>query len=197
MIVFVVGIYKSGTSYLTTLAEKVGPPLVIDREATCQGVTREYNIREAYEVNLLNNDIFEWYKQDIFYFSPQVFDEYKPNYEHVQKIKKIYQRYNYDCIMKDPRLIGSLPLWLDAIPDEIPVKILWSERNAEDICKSFMKDEWSNSKLKKSVEDTVKELQLKLAYRKSLEGIGETFRYEHVVNNEDETLERIQSYLNG
>ena len=42
MIVFVIGLYKSGTSYVSSLLEQIGCNSIVDRVATTKGLTRTY-----------------------------------------------------------------------------------------------------------------------------------------------------------
>ena len=65
MLTFVVGIYKSGTSLITSQIEEMGVPTVVEdfrSESNVTGVKYTYNIRESYEVNCLNNDIIYYDK---------------------------------------------------------------------------------------------------------------------------------------
>jgi hypothetical protein len=79
MIVFVVGLYKSGTSLISSILEEIGCESIVDRVATTKGLTREYDIKESYFVNILNNKILSEYSNAEIYFQntdlPEVIDD--------------------------------------------------------------------------------------------------------------------------
>lgn len=194
MVVFVVGLYKSGTSYITSLIESLGMPTVVDRIATTKGVHRTYDIRESYRVNMLNNSIFEYYKSNITYFNTKEFSESLPQ-EYRERIKQIYEDYNYNCVIKDPRLIALLPFWIEALDGE-DYKIVWvKRRNVEDTINSFKSDKWFDDKLTAPVENTVDSLNMNLDNAIDSLNTGILIEYEDAVENERATLIRLFNFL--
>lgn len=194
MVVFVVGLYKSGTSYITTLIESMGMPSVVDRTAITKGVHREYDIRESYRVNNLNNKIFEYYKANITNYTLDTFSENLP-YEFKSEIKQIFDDYKYTCVIKDPRLIALLPYWINALNGE-KYKIVWVKRkNKDNIIKSFNVDKWFDDKLELSVEQTIDKLEQNLELLIDSMNKGIVINYEDAVENKESILLRLYNYL--
>ena len=164
MIVFIVGLYRSGTSLITSMVEDMGVPTCVEefrREVSVTGVDHVYNILESYEVNMLNNEILKSTGQDEIYFDT---DKMPKNIDDgfINRIKAVYDRVGYDCVIKDPRFIGVLKYWIDAL-DGREYKIIYVHRdNTDDIMKSFKKDKWFIGKVKGNYIDEISNLHLNL-----------------------------------
>ena len=62
MIVFVVGVYKSGTSLVTSMIEEMGVPSCVEewrKETSVQGVKHNYNILESLHRKQLYPNVVE------------------------------------------------------------------------------------------------------------------------------------------
>jgi hypothetical protein len=157
MITFVVGLYKSGTSLVSSLLDEMGVPSIVDRVATTKGLTREYNIHESYFVNDLNNQILRQYSKGEIYFSnndlPEDIDE-----RYYQAIKQFYQEKGNNFFIKDPRFIGTLKYWLKCLPEDTDYKIIYIDRN-EGLVDSFNIDKWFNDKVNSSTEEAINSLK--------------------------------------
>lgn len=157
MITFIVGLYKSGTSLVSSLLDEMGVPSIVDRVATTKGLTREYNIHESYFVNTLNNQILKQYSKGEIYFSnndlPEDIDE-----KYYQAIKQFYQEKGNNFFIKDPRFIGTLKYWLKCLPEGTDYKIIYIERN-EGLVDSFNIDKWFNDKINGPTEEAINSLK--------------------------------------
>lgn len=146
MIVFVIGLYKSGTSLISSLLEEIGCSTVVDRYATTQGLTGEYDIKEAYFVNMLNNQILDTYSKGCIYFkNDDLPDEIAPELQNAIKdfLSKIGQKVTF---IKDPRFIGTIKYWLKAMPTGVPYKIIYVDRMIG-LKASFEVDKWFADKI--------------------------------------------------
>lgn len=146
MIVFVVGLYKSGTSLISSILEEIGCESIVDRVATTKGLTREYDIKESYFVNILNNKILSEYSNTEIYFQntdlPEVIDDIFNN-----NIKNFLTQFKDKTIfIKDPRFIGTLKYWIANIPEGEQYKIIYVDRE-EGLEDSFRIDKWFNNKI--------------------------------------------------
>jgi hypothetical protein len=146
MIVFVVGLYKSGTSLIASMLEEIGCESIVDRVATTKGLTREYDIKESYFVNQLNNKILATYSNAEIYFKnedlPEVIDE-----AFTTLIRDfLAQLKGRTVFIKDPRFIGTLKYWIDNIPEGEQYKIVYVDRE-DGLESSFRIDKWFNNKI--------------------------------------------------
>jgi len=146
MIVFVVGLYKSGTSLIASMLEEIGCETIVDRLATTKGLTREYDIKEAYFVNQLNNKILSTYSNAEIYFKnedlPEVIDESFTNLikDYLAQLK------GRTVFIKDPRFIGTLKYWVANIPEGEEYKVVYVDRT-EGLEDSFRIDKWFSDKI--------------------------------------------------
>jgi hypothetical protein len=146
MIIFVVGLYKSGTSLIASMLEEIGCETIVDRLAITKGLTREYDIKEAYFINQLNNRILSTYSKAEIYFKnedlPEVIDESFINLirDYLAQLK------GRIVFIKDPRFIGTLKYWIANIPKGEPYKIIYVNRT-EGLEDSFKIDKWFNDKI--------------------------------------------------
>jgi len=146
MIVFVIGLYKSGTSLVSSVLEDIGCTSIVDRYATTKGLTGEYDIKESYFVNMLNNRILDKYSKGCIYFKNEDLpEELDPEIQTTIKeyLGQIKNRYTF---IKDPRFIGTLKYWIKAMPDNVPYKIIYVDRN-KGLKESFQTDKWFSDKV--------------------------------------------------
>lgn len=200
MIVFIVGIYKSGTSMFTSVIEEMGLKSVVEdfrKESNVIGVKTTYNIRESYEVNLLNNDIIYSSNQNEMYFKtdnmPADINDSLKN-----RIREFYKKINYTGVIKDPRFIGTLNYWLKEIPSNIPYKIIWVDRtNINDIVQSFRKDKWFVSKINQSdtYENVIENLRSNLKKQYDIVKKGYWVDYDFTLKYQSEVLTTVYNYL--
>ena len=128
MIVFVVGLYKSGTSLIASMLEEIGCETIVDRLATTKGLTREYDIKEAYFVNQLNNRILSTYSKAEIYFEnkelPEVIDESFTTLirDYLAQLK------GRVVFIKDPRFVGTLKYWIANMPEGEEYKVVYVDR---------------------------------------------------------------------
>lgn len=198
MIVFVVGLYKSGTSFITGTVEEMGVPSVVEtfrKNVKVQGVKRSYSIFESYEVNLLNNDILTYFSCNEM--SMKNLDYNKPlPVEFNNRIKEIYIKNNYNCVIKDPRFIGLLPYWIKVLKSE-EYSCIFIERDLLQVENSFKVDKWFLEKIPKSNFREIIE-ELNQVYRKMLKGLptkGLQINYDFVNKYKEETYMLIYNYL--
>lgn len=202
MIVFVVGIYKSGTSMFTDVVENMGMTSVVEdfrKESNVVGVKTTYNIRESYEVNLLNNDIIYSSNQNEMYFQTDKMP-IDINQNLKNRIQEFYKKINYTGVIKDPRFIGTLKYWLNEIPNNIPYKILWVDRtNVNDIEQSFRKDKWFVSKInpQDSYVSVIENLRLNLKKQYELVKKGYWVDYDFSLKYQNEIFTTIYNYLSS
>lgn len=164
MIVFVTGLYKSGTSYITNMIEEMGYDSVVDRVATTKGVHREYDIRESYEVNRLNNDIIWSMNMDSIYFDVDVCVGVQIHNDLKQRIRDFLVKYkDKNIVIKDPRFIATIGFWLDEISDDY--RVVYLDRTFEDTVKSFNVDKWFDDKIKGDRSVAVNHIQKELKKR--------------------------------
>lgn len=143
MIVFVVGIYKSGTSMVTDMIQQMGMPSCVEpfRQSTSVvGNSHTYNILESYEVNLINNDIFRFFGYNEMYFDSSKFNKDISD-ELKRRIIDFYKKNSYDCVIKDPRFISLLPYWIEQL-EGVEYRIVYVTRDHDSIVTSFTKDKW-------------------------------------------------------
>lgn len=197
MIVFVVGIYKSGTSMTTSFIEEMGIPSCVEefrKSTSVIGTKQTYNILESYEVNLLNNDIIYSTDQNEINFDTDKMPE-NINDGLIDRIKKVYERVDYNCVIKDPRFIGTLKYWIQALGDK-PYRIIYVHRNnTEDIVKSFKKDKWFNDKIKHSHEEVIENLKLNLTKKLNQGYKGLNLQYEFMRKYKNEVYTLIFNYI--
>lgn len=146
MIVFVIGLYKSGTSLVSTLLEEIGCNSIVDRYATTKGLTGEYDIKESYFVNMINNQILDTYSKGCIYFKNEDLpDEIAPELQGAIRdfLSKIGHRVTF---IKDPRFIGTIKYWLKAMPAGVPYKIVYVDRLVG-LKESFEVDKWFADKI--------------------------------------------------
>ncbi len=164
-IVFVVGLYKSGTSLLTSIAENMGFRNLDDTwEDYVQGVDSIYLTHESKTVNALNDKIIEACAGSLDRLPNRM------NYPLVKRsltlsgkfndsVKKIMLQYlEHDLVIKDPRFCITLPIWLSVIGKQAEVKIIWSFRERARLIQSWVKDPWCVSTLR--LKDTGQALTL-------------------------------------
>ena len=146
MIVFVIGLYKSGTSMVSSILEEIGCNSVVDRYATTKGLTGEYDIKEAYFVNMINNLILDTYSKGCIYFKNEDLpDEIDPGIQN--NIKDFLARVkNGATFIKDPRFIGTIKYWIKALPAGMPYKIVYVDRTIG-LKESFQVDKWFADKI--------------------------------------------------
>ena len=202
MLVFVVGIYKSGTSLITSKIEEMGVPSVVEdfrKQTSVTGVKHQYNILESYEVNILNNDIIYSTGQDEMYFQtkkmPEVIGE-----EFKQRIRDFYKKIQNTGVIKDPRFIGTLQYWIKEIPEGVDYKIVWVDRdNIDEVEASFKKDKWFIGKVKEEIgyKETIINLYQNLVtqYFKYFNQNGIKVNYEFYIKYQDQTNILIYNYL--
>jgi len=182
MIIFIVGTYKSGTSFVTSLVEEMGVPTCVEefrQNTSVVGNKHVYNILESYEVNLLNNEIIRSTGQNEMYFETEKMPYTIPE-KFINQIKNIYKRTNYNCVIKDPRFIGTLHYWITALGGN-PYKIIYVHRNSvTDVVNSFKKDNWFVNKVSGPYEDVVKNLNLNLSKMIEKGYLGLHLNYEFI-----------------
>lgn len=201
MIVFIVGIYKSGTSMFTSVIENMGVKSVVEEfrnQSNVVGVKTTYNIRESYEVNLLNNDIIYSSNQNEMYFDTDKMPE-EINNDLKNKIKSFYEKINYEGVIKDPRFIGTLKYWIKEIPEGIDYKIIWVDRtNVSDIEQSFKKDKWFVSKIKdENYVYAIENLRSNLKKQYQIVKKGYWVDYDLTLKYQNEMLTTVYNYLSG
>lgn len=201
MIVFIVGIYKSGTSMFTSVIEDMGVKSVVEEfrnQSNVVGVKTTYNIRESYEVNLLNNDIIYSSNQNEMYFDTDKMPS-EINDDLKNKIKLFYEKIKYEGVIKDPRFIGTLKYWIKEIPHGIDYKIIWVDRtNVNDIEQSFRKDKWFVSKIKDdNYVYTIENLRSNLKKQYEIVKEGYWVDYDFTLKYQNEVLTTVYNYLNG
>ena len=146
MIIFVVGLYKSGTSMVATLLEQMGCASIVDRVATTQGLTQRYNIQESYEVNLLNNEILDRYSKGCIYYSNQDLPN-KLDPDLMARIEQIVSKgADQFLFIKDPRLIGTLKYWIEACYRIQPYRVIYVNRE-QGLEQSMRVDSWFQDKI--------------------------------------------------
>lgn len=203
MIVFVVGIYKSGTSLITSKIEEMGIPSVVEdfrKQTSVTGVKHQYNILESYEVNMLNNDIIYSTGQNEMYFETIKMPE-NINESLRQRIRNFYNRIQNIGVIKDPRFIGTLQYWIKEIPEGVDYKIIWVDRdNIDEVEASFKKDKWFVGKVKEEIgyRQTIKNLNTNLHvqyYDFNREGIK--INYEFYLKYPEQVYKLIYNYLSS
>lgn len=146
MIIFVTGLYKSGTSLVASVLEELGCVSIVDRVATTKGLTQEYDIKESYFVNQLNNQILDKYSTGCIYYKneelPEVIDK-----TYTQQIASFLNQLKGKTVfIKDPRFIGTLKYWVANMPEGEQYKVVYvnREKGLED---SFKVDKWFSDKV--------------------------------------------------
>lgn len=197
MIIFIVGPYKSGTSHITSiLEEKTGIESVVDRTAVVSGCSKDYDIRESYRVNRLNNAIIAEITQsnasnNIFYADQA--KELENPHALRRQIQDIYKDYNYHCIIKDPRFLFTLPYWLEELPDRIAYKIVYISRAIQNTCESLRKDGWSNTKINGDYEYIVNRM-LNQYYSLQDKYDGHVIDYNYFLDNQYDETKHLLNY---
>lgn len=145
MITFVVGLYKSGTSLISSLLDEMGKSTIVDRNAYTTGLTRKYNIHESYVVNSLNNEILDRYSSGcIYYQNSDLPTDICESY--YQRIRNFYSEHGTDFFIKDPRFIGTLKYWIKCLPKGTDYNIIYVNRE-KGLLESFRVDSWFNDKI--------------------------------------------------
>jgi hypothetical protein len=199
MIIFIVGVYKGGTSWATELVEEMGYNSVVDRVATQQGNSRVYDIRESYEVNCLNNEIINEIcgnddPSNVFYCNWEQAMKHELSEPLRNKISDFCLSRNNAFVVKDPRFIFTLRFWQDEVKN---YRTIFVRRPSEEIAKSLEKDEWSVSKLKQGALETAKLLNYSLSWRIALNN-KEGCRLQYKWNKYNYKVKRIiYNYLKG
>lgn len=201
MITFVVGIYKSGTSLVTsTLEEVFNLKSVVEdfrKDSNVVGVKTTYNIRESYEVNLLNNDIIYSSNQNEMYFDTNNMPS-DISSDLKYRIQLFYERIEYDGVIKDPRFIGTLKYWIKELPSDVKYKIVWVNRsNVDDIELSFKKDKWFVNKINGRYASVIQNLQNNLQKQFQITNQGIWIDYEFMIKYKKETIMCLFDYLNS
>jgi len=158
MIVFVIGLYKSGTSYVSSLLEQIGCNSIVDRVATTKGLTRTYDIKEAFSVNSINNEILHKYSKGEIYFDQTDLPD-RISLDLQQKIQNIYDKVDGITFIKDPRFIGTIKYWIDLLPKQTPYKIVYVNRE-QGLIDSWKIDNWFSDKVQNDFEATIDALKL-------------------------------------
>lgn len=153
MIVFVIGLYKSGTSYVSSLLEQIGCNSIVDRVATTTGLTRTYDIKESFSVNNINNEILRKYSNGEIYFNVNDLpDQLSPDLQ--QKIQTVYSNINGITFIKDPRFIGTIKYWIDLLPIGMQYKIIYVNRE-QGLVDSWKIDTWFSDKIRNDFDEAI------------------------------------------
>lgn len=154
-LVFIVGLYKSGTSIITKLIENMGFPNFDDLwEDTVEGVNNNYLTQESESVNKLNDKIIKRYYSTLYRLPPfwlyrirnRIFLRKKIFADQIHNM--IISQKSNKLVIKDPRFCITLPLWLSALDSKFSIKVVFVVRNRDNIVKSWLKDQWSVKSLK-------------------------------------------------
>jgi len=172
-VVFIVGLYKSGTSLITKLCEEMSFSNLDDLwPGRVKGVSNEYYTYESESVNQLNEKIiryhfgtrhrlpplwlYAWINQCLL--RGGAFKDEILTLLHIQRANKL--------VIKDPQFCITLPLWLSTARNYGLVKIVWVIRNHANVVRSWFRDEWCIKRLHlRSKEDAFK---LSASYEKYL-----------------------------
>jgi hypothetical protein len=154
-IIFVVGLYKSGTSIITQLIETMGFQNFDDLwDDSVKGVNNDYMTLESASVNKLNDKIFGMHFSRLYRLSPLWLYKMRKTriLRNKEVIESIIQAVNSQekpsLVIKDPRFCLTLPIWVASLRDKMPLKIIFVVRNRKNIIKSWLKDEWCRKFLK-------------------------------------------------
>lgn len=210
IVVFVVGLYKSGTSLIAQLVERLGFSNLDDLwDDYVEGVSNSYLTNESQAVNQQNDKIIR------FYFGKLHNLPSKNIYTILNKLLLITKLFNSKItkivksqpeqrlVIKDPRFCLTLPLWLSSVGKYSSVKIIWVIRDRSKVVRSMMKDDWIRSTLHLKTEADAFKLAAQyesyllkqyVDYSSMYNGISvniESFRYEPASN-----VKLLANYLN-
>lgn len=148
-IIFVAGLYKSGTSLITKLIEEMGFSNLDDLwDDVVVGVNNEYLTHESKSVNQLNDKIIRYHFGKLHRLPPLCLYAWinrwllrRGGFKDEILTLLNTQRTN-KLVIKDPRFCITLPIWLSTARNYGLVKIVWVIRNRANVVRSWLWDEW-------------------------------------------------------
>ena len=163
-LILVTGLYKSGTSLVTSLIEKMDYSNLNDLwDDEVIGITNEYLTHESRSVNNLNDKIISSFYSSSLGSLPSFWDYKLRNAilkkkNILDKIRNIISNdSNKNLVIKDPRFCLTIPLWLHSLYKMYSIKLVFVFRDKNRIIKSWFRDEWCIDTLKiKSEEDALR-----------------------------------------